>query len=346
MAQKKAHEVDSWLARPPENIGIVLIYGPDRGLVAERARGFAERSGLPLDDPFSVIRMDAAEAEQSPGRLTDDARTVPMFSDRRLVWLRGAGAQKSLAEEIKALAADPPADAIILIEAGDLRKGALLRTTVEQAASAMALPCYSDDARALDAVIDAELARYGFSIGLEARQLLKASLGGDRLATRGELEKLVLYCSGHDRIEIEDIRALTGDVSGLDADEAVDFVLAGRIAEFDGMFSRLLAAGTHPFVVLSAALRQFHSLQRMRAVMDREAKTPAVAVASARPPVFFSRRKLVEQALPRWPEAALQRALRRLQAAILRTRQMPDAAPDLARQTLLALAVESARAGS
>ena len=46
MAEKKAHEVDAWLARPDPKIAIVLIYGPDRGLVAERARLFAAKSGV------------------------------------------------------------------------------------------------------------------------------------------------------------------------------------------------------------------------------------------------------------------------------------------------------------
>ena len=100
MAQKKAHEVDGWLARPDAAIKIVLLYGPDRGLVSERAKLFAGKTGLPPDDPFSVVRLDASEVEQQPGRLIDEARTVPMFSDRRLVWVRNAGTGKALSEDV------------------------------------------------------------------------------------------------------------------------------------------------------------------------------------------------------------------------------------------------------
>jgi DNA polymerase-3 subunit delta len=342
MAQKKSHEVDPWIASA-QTAPIMLVYGPDRGLVAERARRIADKTELPLDDPFSVIRMDAAEADQDPGRLTDEVRTVPMFAATRLVWLRGAGAQKRLADEVKALVADPPRDAILLIEAGDLRKGSPLRSAVEQASSAMALPCYSDDARALEAIIDAELQRAGLTIELEARQLLKASLGGDRLATRGEMEKLALYCAGQSRVGVEDVRALIGDVSALGADEAVDHVLSGQVGPFDAMFSRLMESGANPFVVLSAALRQFQLLQRLRGTMDNEGKPAAAAVAGARPPVFFSRRKTVEGALARWDASGLAAALDRLQATILRTRQMPDIAVAATRQALLILAIEAAR---
>src|SRR5690606_23771687 len=122
MAQKKAHEVDAWLRRPDRETRIVLIYGPDRGLVSERAKAFATGSGLDADDPFSSVRLDATEVEANPGRLVSAAHTVPMFSDRRLVWVKGAAAQKQLAEEIKELVSQPPRDSLVLIEAGDLKK--------------------------------------------------------------------------------------------------------------------------------------------------------------------------------------------------------------------------------
>src|SRR5690606_1606404 len=138
--------------------------------------------------------------------------TVPMFSARRLVWIKSAGTQKQLADDVKLLAAQPPRDAIVLIEAGDLKKSAPLRSTVEAAAAGMALPCYADEARSVDGVIDELLARDDMTIALEARQLLRANLGGDRLATRSELEKLMLYCHGAREIRIDDVEAAIGDV--------------------------------------------------------------------------------------------------------------------------------------
>lgn len=343
MVQKKSNEVDRWLARPDPAFGTVLIYGPDRGLVSERAQRFAGATGLPLDDPFTVVRLDAGEIEQQPGRLADEARTVPMFSDRRLIWVKGAGAHKALAAEVTALIETPLADCIVLIEAGDLRKGSGLRAAVERAAAAMALPCYADDGRGIDAVIDEVLAAAGLGIELEARQLLKSNLGGDRLATRGELEKLALYCAGRRAVAAQDVRALTGDVSGLSADDAVDAVITGRHAAFDAAFRRFLSAGNPPFLILSAALRQVHALQGMRQAMDAGGKSAGAAVAAARPPVFFARRKTVETALGCWSAAALQSAGDRLQAAVLRTRRRPALAAAIARQALIALAVEGAR---
>lgn len=343
MAQKKAHEVDGWLRKPDPAVRIILIYGPDRGLVAERSRLFVERAGLDADDPFSSVRLEASEIEAAPGRLLDEAATVPMFSDRRLIWVKGATTQKQLAEELKALAASPPRDSIVLVEAGDLKKGSALRSAIENGAAAMALPCYADEGRSIDAVIDEILAREGLSIGMEARQALRTNLGGDRLASRSEIEKLALYCRGEGEVRIDDVRTMTGDVSGLGVDDVVDAVLSGDGRSFDASFTRLVSSGTNPFLIVAAAMRQYHQLQLMRGAMDTGGKPASAVVASARPPVFFSRRRLVEAALQRWSAASLDRALERLQATVLLTRRRPDLAAATARQALMALLIESAR---
>ena len=344
MAQKKAHEVDGWLSRPDPDVRIVLVYGPDRGLVSERAKRFAAATGLPLDDPFSVVKLSASSLDADPGRLVDEARTVPMFATRRLIWVLDAGADKGFADAVKALLDTPAGDAVVLIEAGDLKKGSALRAAVEAGAGAMALPCYADDARGLDRLIDEELARAGLSISLDARQLLKSALGGDRLATRAELEKLTLYCAGGSRVEVEDVRLATGDVSAMSADSAVDAVLAGRIADFDSAFAQLMGSGVAPFLPLAAALRQFQTLMLLRQGMDRDRKSASAAVAAARPPVFFTRRTLVENALKSLSMEACAGAAERISSAILETRRRPDLARAVARQALLATAIESNRA--
>jgi len=322
-------------------MGVVLVYGPDRGLVSERARRFAGGLKLPLDDPFSVVRLDASAIEQDPGRLADEARTVPMFADRRLIWVTDAGTQKGLADQVAALAADPARDAVILIEAGDLKKTAPLRTIVEKAATAMALPCYADEARALDGLIEQELSAAGLSISLEARQLLKASLGGDRLASRSELTKLVLYCRGRERVELADVVAATGDVAAVSVDNAVDAALAGDVGAFDAAYSQVIRAGQAPFLVLSGAIRQFQMLLALRADMETNGKGAGAAVANARPPVFFARKSLVQAALERHRTESLSRILQRLNRTVLETRRRPDLAAALARHALLAIALES-----
>ena len=119
MAQKKAGEVEAFLSRPDTSFPVVLLYGPDPGLVSERAAVVARLSGADLADPFSTVTLNADELERDIGRLFDEARTLSLFGGRRLIRVRGAGNGKNLADAVADLAADPPAGATIVIEAGD-----------------------------------------------------------------------------------------------------------------------------------------------------------------------------------------------------------------------------------
>ncbi len=343
MAQKKAHEVEGFLSRPNSSFPVVLLYGPDKGLVSERARRYAAATKLPLDDPFAVIRMEADEIDADPAKLADEAGTISMFGGERLIWIKNAAGQKKLAEAIKLLATEPPAETYILVEAGDLKKGAGLRSAVENASAAMALPCYTDDARGIDAVIDVVLTEWKMQITLDGRQLLRTSLGGDRLATRGELEKLCLYAKGKERIDIDDVREAVGDVAGLSVDEVIDALLSGDLPRFEISFDRVVKSGTAPFLLLNSAMRQFQQIQNLRYIADSERKSASVVVASARPPIFFNRKKLMETAVSRWNGESLSRALERIQRAVLDSRQNAALSIPIIRQCLLAIGVESIR---
>ena len=79
--------------------------------------------------------------------------------------------------------AAPPKDCRIVIEAGDLKRGAALRNACERAKNAVAIPCYADAERDLARIVDEELREAGLAIAPDARATLIPLLGGDRRAS-------------------------------------------------------------------------------------------------------------------------------------------------------------------
>ncbi|WP_306117187.1 MULTISPECIES: DNA polymerase III subunit delta [unclassified Roseitalea] len=342
MAQLKANEVDAFL-RKPAGYTVYLVYGPDHGLVTERGRRLAAASGVALDDPFSAIRLDADGFAADPERLLNEAYTVAMFGGDRLIWLRGVGNDRALTAQLDTLLADPPPRTTVVIEAGDLKKGAGLRTTVERAGAGLALPCYADNERGIQRLVDETFEAAGRRLELDARQFLVGHLGGDRRATRNELEKVLLYTEGQPAVTLDDVRAISGDASALAYDDVSDAVLAGDLPGFDRAMTKFDGAGGAPSVLFAVLIRQFQLLDRLRHDMHAHNKSAAAVVASARPPVFFARRKLIETALQRWPPQAIRAALQRLQDAVLQARRSRNLERNILHITLMALAIQSAR---
>lgn len=107
MTEIKSHEFDGILQRPLKDNRLYLVYGPDRGLVSERAGQIAAKSGVALDDPFSLIKLDGSDLQQSPGRLLDEVNTIGLFGGEKLVWIRASGTEKALVDSFTALAQHP-----------------------------------------------------------------------------------------------------------------------------------------------------------------------------------------------------------------------------------------------
>ena len=336
MVALKTSDVDAFIARPDPARPIMLVFGPDAGLVRERAAAIVAASVDNPDDPFSLVRLDGDDLSADPLRLVEEANTIPLFGGRRAVWLKVGS--RNIVPAVEALLAAPSPECRVVIEAGDLKRNAPLRVLCERAKNAAALPCYSDSDRDLVRLIDDEMRQSGLTIAPEARAALMPFLGGDRQASRNEIRKLVLYAHGRDRVVLEDVLAVVADASALALDGVVDAAFAGRLPDVEALYGKARAAGAAPGTIVSAALRQVAQLHRVLLAVEDGAGADE-AIGSLRPPAHFRRKPLIEAAVKAWTAQRLLGVMAQLNEAVLQTRRAPDLAETIAQRALFSVAM-------
>ena len=340
MTAIKAADVDRFIARPDAGTPVILIYGPDAGLVRERAEALVRASVDDPNDPFALARIEGEELSAYPARLIEEALTVPLFGGRRAVLVKAGN--RNIAAAVEPVIAQPSGECRIIIEAGDLKKTSPLRALCEKAKVAAALPCYADSERDLARLVDDELRAAGLAIAQDARETLLSLLGGDRLASRNEVRKLTVYAQGKDRIELADVMAVVSDASDMALDGVLDAAFAGRTGETETEFAKARAGGTSPAAIISAAIRHVANLHKMRLAIDA-GDSAELAMKRGAPPVHFSREKLVGEALRAFSAPRLLRAMAQLAEASLDARRNAALAETIAQRTLLSLAVSARR---
>lgn len=340
MTAIKASEVDRYIASPEQGAPIVLVFGPDAGLVRERVDQLVRASIDDPGDPFALARLEGEELAANQGRLFEEAHTVPLFGGRRAVLVRAGS--RNVAAAVESLIAAPSNECRVIIEAGDLKKSSPLRVLCEKAKSAAALPCYADKQSDLARLVEEELHAADLSIAPDARAALMSLIGGDRLASRNEIRKLALYARGAERIELADVLAVTADASALALDGLLDAVFAGRTGETETEFAKARAGGVSPTAIISAAIRHVANLHKMRLSID-DGDSAESAMARGAPPVHFTRKSLVGAALRGWTAPRLLRAMTQLAEASLEARRNGPLAETIAQRTLLVLAVQARR---
>ena len=340
MTAVKAGDVEALIRRGPDpRIAVLLLYGPDTGLVFERAKRLAEAFVSDPGDPFAMVKIDGDTLAQDAGRLVDEAGTVGLFGGNRTIWVRAGS--RNYAPAVEAALKAEITQARIVVEAGDLAKTAPLRTICEKSPKALAIPCYPDDERALGDLIERTLQEQGLRIAREARDVLATSLGGDRGASLSEIEKLALYARGQDTVSLDDVEAVVSDVAASVLNTLIDAAFSGRSADVERDYRRFRHEGMDPSMMLGSALR--HALTLLSTRLAGEGQSASLMVGNWRG-LHFRRKATVETQLARWTPPALRHAIQLLQDAVLTCRRSPpDLAHATASSTLLRIASEAAR---
>jgi DNA polymerase-3 subunit delta len=300
----KPSEAERTARHPPRGLVAALVFGPDSGLIRERAETLLKTVVDDLADPFRVVDLDEQTLSGDPARLFDEAASISMLGGRRAVRVRGAS--NGLAKLFESFLATPAGDALVVVEGGDLAKGAALRRVFEEADNAAAIPCYLDSQGGLSDVVRDALKAEGLSIAPDALDDAVSRLGSDRGVTRRELEKLVLYARGNKQVTLDDVRAIMGDEAEVRIEEACDAAGTGDLARLDLALERLWTADISAVAVLRQAMSHF---QRLLLVGSARGESLDEAMKKLRPPLHFSRTASFKAQAQKWTEARLFEAL-------------------------------------
>ena len=330
-----AARIAAFLQRPDQTIRAVLLYGPDIGLVRERADVLARTVCPDLKDPFRVADLSGAALAADPARLADEAAQLSLIGGRRVIRVRDAADR--LAGLFRGFLDAAPGDGFIVVEAGDLPGSSALRRVFDTSPRAAAIGCYPDAPRDRAAVIRDTLRAHRITASGEATQYLVEHLGNDRLLTRAELEKLALYAGEGGHVELDDVRLSIGDSAALATDDAVMAAAEGDAARVDRVIDRVLQEGESAVSVVRAMLRH---LQRLHVFAARVAAgtTAAEVVRTARPPIFYRQEDSFKRQLVLWNEVGLRAQLKRIAQAELHMKLTGLPADTVCREALLAVA--------
>ena len=330
-----AARIAAFLQRPDQAIRAALLYGPDIGLVRERADVLARTVCPDLRDPFRVADLSGATLAADPARLPDEAAQMSLIGGRRVIRVRDAGDR--LAGLFRGFLDAAPGDGFIVVEAGDLPGSSAMRRVFDTSPRAAAIGCYPDTARDRAAVIRDTLRAHRITASGEATQYLVEHLGSDRLLTRAELEKLALYAGQGNHVELDDVRLSIEDSAALATDDAVMAAAEGDSARVDRVLDRVFQEGEAAVSVVRAMLRH---LQRLHLLAARAAAGTTVAevVRTARPTIFYKQEDGFKRQLVLWNEAGLRAQLGRIAQAELHMKLTGLPAETICREAMLAIA--------
>ncbi len=296
----------SFLAAPDKQSSAVLLYGPDAGLIRERARAIAATVLGKDSDPLNRVDISCDQLKNDPAALRDELCAMSLMGGRRLVMLQGAGDKQ--ASIIENALEGLETSTYLIVESDELSAASSLRQLFEKQPGLAALACYRDEGRGLEDTVRTALTQHGLRATADAMQYLLAHLGNDRGITLSEVGKIALYMGEDKEVTLAVAMLLTGQNASESLEDICHAVACGNVRQAETLLTRLLHEGTQAVAIIRSLLRHFQRLEIAQAHMNL-GQTPDQALSLLRPPVFFKYAPPTKRALSLWNSRALAQAL-------------------------------------
>ena len=303
-------EIEPFVKKPNPAARVVLIYGPDDGLMRERSKMISHSIVKDLNDPFNVAVLSTDIILADPARLSDEANAISMMGGGRLI--RVENASDKLTTFLKLYLENPSPHTLVVLEAGELTTRSSLRLLCEKSPKAAALPCYVEDEQGLSRLIRETFQAENIRIDADAVSWLAASIGGDRARARGEMEKLIVY-KGADKtpLTLAEARECCGDAGADSLDDLIYSVAGRQGAKALTVYNRLLAEGVAFISILRSLQNHFRRLHLTKSRIE-QGDPMDMAMKSLNPPIFFKQESAFRGQLQTWSPQSLEKILNRL----------------------------------
>jgi hypothetical protein len=159
-------DIEPFVQKPNPQARLILIYGPDNGLITERSKIICKSVIEDLNDPFNVAIFTPDKILDDPAAFYDEANAQSLMGGNRLILVKNGSDSISLI--LKEYLENPSLSTLVVIESDNLGTKSSLRALCEKSASAAALPCYIDDEKYITRIIREMTKQAGFTIDQDA----------------------------------------------------------------------------------------------------------------------------------------------------------------------------------
>ena len=318
-------DVPSFVQNPPPGVRVVLVYGEDSGQVQELVKTISNNVIENIDDPFAVKTINIGNTDENSSSLYDEVNSQSLSFGKTVVSAKIGS--ENISDELKAIMEGPIPASLLVLEGEYLPPKSPVRQILEKSPLAAVIPCYQDTERSLLGLVRTAAREENVRISEDAEEYLVNRLGADRLVTRQEIEKLMLFAKKTQKLSVDDARCLLEDNGAMSVEELVYAVTDGNYKKISLYANRAAEEGVSNIVIIRAIQRHLYRLYQVSQAVQ-SGKNIADAMDKLKPRVFFTFKARFQKQLGTWTPSLLERALHLLLKTEIncKTGQMPERA--------------------
>lgn len=297
-------------ARAVKDCRIFYFCGPDESGASDAAAKIAGMLG-----EAEKVDLGGGELKRDPVRLADEARSVSLFGDRRIIHVRATGDDAH--DAVETLLQSPVDGWPVLIVATSATDKSRIAKLLENRADALVGMFHPPDLKSVASAIRSSADAMGVRLTDELSERVARATALDTRMARSELEKIALYLDASPQAPRTATAADLDEVCAVSEDDGmmplVNAVLGGEVRRIPAELSRMREQGINPVGLVLALERRAGQLVQLAGRLGERGDVNAfMQQESDARRVFFRDRADLTQQLKRWRGPRLVRLCERL----------------------------------
>ena len=297
-------------ARAVKDCRVFYFCGPDESGASDAAAKIAGMLG-----EAEKVDLGGAELKRDPVRLADEARSVSLFGDKRIIHVRATGDDAH--DAVETLLESPVEGWPVIIVATSATDKSRIAKLLENRADALVGMFHPPDLKSVAGTVRIMADSLGLRMTDDLAERIARSTALDTRMARSEIEKLVLYLDASPQAPRTVSAADVDEICAINDDDGmmplVNAVLSGDSRRIPAELSRMREQGINPVGLVLAMERRAGQLVQLAGRLGERSDVNAfMQQESDARRVFFRDRNDLTQQLKRWRGARLVRLCERL----------------------------------
>ena len=247
--------------------GLILLYGPESYFVEKGMLAVRDAVVAPENRDFNLTMFYGKDFIAND--VVEQARTFPVFADRRLVMIKNI--HESKAEQLEGLldyVIDPVPESVLLLTAEKIdARRKIFQLFKKNGVSIEFKKIYENQ---LPSFVRDLAKASNLTLTAGALKLFCKRVGTNLSEVEGELEKLAGYLGERDLAEEADVAAIVSDTRIESIFDLTDAMGQGDRSTALTLLDRLLAEGQAPLMVLAMMTRHFRQMWKISELVSQK----------------------------------------------------------------------------
>jgi len=282
-----------------------LLYGENSGLKKD-IKNYIEEIIKRSDDNLELLKLYENEITSSDEIFYDFISSDSLFSSKKIIIINEA--TDKIIKKVNDFYELLPENIYLIVISGILEKKSKLRNFFEKNEKSICIPCYLDNERDLETIIQSEIRKNNLSLSREVINLLIEKSNSDRINLRNELEKIKTYSLKKKMLDLNEIKSLINFSGDYKSEVLINECLCGNITQYKKIISELYSNAINQILHLRILASK---VQRLLKIKEQSTKYKNLddLINASKPTIFWKEKPLVRKQLSIWSLSELKKII-------------------------------------